>query len=287
MKKKFLLFSLSAVTLATVLSSHSGGHAASGSTNNRTGAKASTANCASSGCHGTSGTTTAIIRIDSTGGVPVSKYTAGKVYTVHVVGKHTANTRFGFQFAAVSGTGAAQVNAGTFSALPTSVAQETASGLNIIEHSSVISATSPADSFMKSFTWTAPATGVGTVTMYLTVNAVDGMGGASSGDGSSNISVSLPLYTPPTTSVASVTEQAAISAFPNPVMDELHLQLNETFATSTVSVFDITGRNIVNTVVAPNAAGSTTLNTSNWMSGLYKIVVANLNGSNTISVVKH
>jgi hypothetical protein len=285
MKKKFLLFSLSAVTLGTVLSSNSGGHAAAGSTNNRTGAKGSTANC-SSGCHGTTGTTTSIIRIDSAGGVPVSKYTAGKVYTVHVVGKHSVNTRFGFQFAAVSGTGSAQVNAGTFSGLPSSVAQRTASGLSIIEQSSVISAVSPADSFVKSFTWTAPATGVGTITMYLTVNGVDGMAGASSGDGSSNVSVSLPLYTPPTTSVASVTEQTKISAFPNPVMNELNLQLDETFASSSISVFDITGRNIMNTVVAPNAAGSTTLNTSNWVPGMYKIVVANANGSNTISVVK-
>lgn len=286
MKKKFLLFSLSAVTIATVLQSNSGGHAAAGSTNNRTGAKGSTANCSSGGCHGTTGTTTAIIRIDSAGGVPVSKYTAGKVYTVHVVGKHSVNTSFGFQFAAVSGTGSAQVNAGTFSGLPSSVAQRTASGLSIIEQSSVISATSPADSFVKSFTWTAPATGVGTVTMYLTVNGVDGMAGASSGDGSGNVSISLPLYTPPTTSVATVAETSTISAFPNPVMDELHLQMNETFATSTVSVFDITGRNIMNTVVAPNAAGSTTLNTSDWVPGMYKIVVANANGSNTISVVK-
>lgn len=284
MKKKFLLFSLSAVTIATVLQSHSTGHTSFGA-GNRTGAKGSLASCAGVGCHGMGAGATSIIRIDSAG-VPVTKYTAGKVYNVHVVGKHATNTRFGFQFTAVSGTGSSQVAAGTVTGLPSSVQSATFSGLSIIEQSSGISATSPADSFIKSFTWTAPATGVDTVRMYLTVNAVDGSSSASSGDVSANVVVKLPLYTPPSTSVATVAENAAISAFPNPVMNELHLQLNETFATSTVSVFDITGRNIINTVVAPNAAGSTTLNTSNWVPGMYKIVVANANGSNTISVVK-
>ncbi len=281
MKKKFLLFSLSAVTLATVLSSHSGGHTTSGS-GNRTGAKGSMSSCGGPGCHGSLTGTTAIIRVDSAG-VPVTKYTAGKVYTVHVVGKSSTNTKYGFQFTAVSGTGSSQIKAGAVSGLPSGVVTATFSGLEIVEHSASITA---ADSLEKTFTWTAPATGVGDIKMYLTVNAVDGLSGASAVDASTNTVITLPLYTPPTTSVASVTEQTNISAFPNPVMDELHLQLNETFATSTVSVFDITGRNIINTVVAPNAAGSTTLNTSSWVPGLYKIIVANANGSNTISVVK-
>jgi len=275
MKKKFLLFSLSAVTLGTILMSDS-----NGPSNIYNGVKGNPSNCSS--CHGpASAATTATIRVDSTGGVAVTKYVAGMTYTVTVTGSHTSNTKFGFQFAAVSGTGSAQVKAGTFGAtLPSQVKKLTMSTVDFIEHSATI--TGP---LSKSFTWTAPATNVGDVKMYLTVNAVDGNGGNNSADISNNTITTLTFYAPPT-SVNTVAENATISAFPNPVMDELHLQLNETFATSTVSVFDITGRNIMNTVVAPNAAGSTTLNTSSWVPGMYKIVVANTNGSNTISVIK-
>ena len=282
MKKKFLLFSLSAVTLGATLMSDSSGPAQGG--NNRTGAKGSTANCSSGGCHGTTATATAKIWIDSAG-VPVTKYTAGKVYTIKAVGKHTTNTKFGFQFTAVSGTGTAQVNAGTFSGVPTGAATRVASGLNIVEQTGTISAVSPADSFVKSFTWTAPATGVGNITLYLTINGVNGDGSENAADGSANVSMSLPLYTPPT-SVADVTGNVAVNAFPNPVMNELNLQMGNAYSNYSVQVYDITGRNIMNTEIAASATGSATINTSNWIQGLYKVVVSNNNGSEVISVVK-
>lgn len=274
MKKKFLLFSLSAVTLGTVLMSDSNGP---GSIYN--GAKGNPSNCSS--CHGpANAATTATIRVDSTGGVAVTKYVAGMTYTVTVTGSHTTNTKFGFQFSAVSGTGSAQVKAGTYGTMPSQVKKVTLSTIDVVEHSSTISGP-----LSKSFTWTAPAASVGDIKMYLTVNAVNGNNIDDGADTSNNTVTTLTYYTPPT-AVATVAETSTISAFPNPVMDELHLQLNGTFAASTVSVFDITGRNIMNTVVAPNATGSTTLNTSNWVPGMYKIVVANGNSTNTISVVK-
>ena len=99
MKKQILLFTLTAGMVSAVLMSSSGG-AANGGLGNRTGAKGSTANCSGSGCHGAASTaTTATIRVDSAGGVEVTKYVPGMTYTVTVTGAHASNNRFGFQFA--------------------------------------------------------------------------------------------------------------------------------------------------------------------------------------------
>jgi hypothetical protein len=279
MKKKFLLFSLSAVTLGATLMSDSSGPAQG--SNNRTGVNGSTTNCGG-GCHGgNSANTTATIRVDSTGGVAVTKYVAGMTYTVTVTGSHTTLTKYGFQFATVSGSGTSQVQAGTYGAtLPSQVAKHVLSSISFIEQSSTI--TGP---LSKSFTWTAPASSVGDIKMYLTVNAVNGNGSADGSDFSGNTSKTLTFYTPPT-SVADVTGKISVNAFPNPVMNELNLQMGNAYSNYSVQVYDITGRNIMNTEIAASATGSATINTSNWIQGLYKVVVSNNNGSEVISVVK-
>ncbi len=282
MKKKILLFTLTAGMASIILQSNLSGPA-NGTGGNRTGAKASTANCSSGGCHGTTAGADARIWIDSAG-TPVSQYTAGKTYNVKVVGSHATLSKFGFQFAAVSGTGASQVQAGTFAGIPSSVASHTNSGLTLIEQTTQISKVSPADSFVKSFTWTAPATGVGTITLYLTVNAVDGDGNISAGDGSDNATKTLTLYTP--VSVKNIAATASVKAFPNPVADQLNIQVGNAYTNYSIAVFDITGRNILNTTLDANATGSASINTSSWVPGMYKVVVANENSREVISVVK-
>ncbi len=280
MKKQILLFTLSAGMIATVLMSNQGG-AAAGAGGNRTGAKASTANCAGGGCHGAiSAATTAAIRVDSAGGVQVTKYVAGMTYTVTVTGSHTSLNSFGFQYAAVSGTGATQAQAGTFTALPTSVVSHSLSSLNIIEQSSTI-----AGPLSKSFSWTAPATGVGNITMYLTVNAVDGSGGPNSADVGANVTKVLTQYTP--TSVPVVTNSVAVTAFPNPVIGQLNVQVGNITGAYTVAVYDITGRSVANTSVeAGNVAATTSFNTANWAPGAYMVVVESEGNRTVQQVVK-
>jgi hypothetical protein len=284
MKKKILLFSLVAGMGFIVLKSDSSGPAPS--QGNRTGAKGGVTTCSSGGgCHsGTAPAPTMAIRVDSTGGVPVTQYTAGKTYTVTVMGKHASNRKFGFQFATVSGTGSAQVNAGTFAGVTGGIAVHTAAGLNIVEHTGTIAAVSPADSFTKSFTWTAPATGVGTITMYLTVNAVNGNGSDDAGDISANMSKTLTLYTP--VSVVNVAPAATIKAFPNPVVNNLNIQVGNAYSNYSVSVYDITGRNIMNTTIDANVTGSASFNTSSWAPGMYQVAVVNGENREVISVVK-
>ncbi len=280
MKKQILLFTLSAGMIATVLMSNQGGAAAGGG-GNRTGAKGSTANCSGGSCHGSiSAAATAAIRVDSAGGVQVTKYVAGMTYTVTVTGTHTSLSSFGFQYAAVSGTGATQVQAGTFAALPASVVSHSLSSLNIIEQSSAISGP-----LSKSFSWTAPATGVGNITMYLTVNAVDGSGGPNSADVGANVSKVLTQYTP--TSVPVVANNVTISAIPNPVVGQLNVQVGDITSAYTVAVYDITGKTVATTsVAAGNVAATTSFNTSNWAPGAYMVVVESEGNRTVQQVVK-
>ncbi len=281
MKKKILLFTLaSGMAVVTLMSNGSG---AAGSGNSRTGADGSVANCGGSGCHGGAGATTATLRIDSVGGVQVTKYVPGMTYTVTVTGSHATNTKFGFQMAAVSGTGSSQVQAGTFATtLPASVAKRNITGIpfDFIEHSSII--TGP---LSKSFSWTAPATGVGTISMYLTVNAMNNTGGADAGDVSGNTSKTLAQHVA-SSSVADLSDNISLSAYPNPVTNTLNIKAGNGYGNYTVTVFDMTGRNIAHSTLEANVTGIATINTSDWTSGLYNVVVANENSRETIQIVK-
>jgi len=283
--KKQILLSIAAAGMTGLMIMSNASGPATGSGGNRTGAKGSTANCSSGGCHGTTTGVSARIWIDSAG-TPVTQYTAGKTYNVKVVGQHASLTKWGFQFAAVSGSGSAQVQAGTFGSIPTQVANHSLSGLNLIEQTSAISVTSPADTFVKSFTWTAPATGVGNISLYLTVNAVNGNGSEDAGDGSANVMKTLTLYTPPS-SVGTVSNNFSVSAYPNPVSgNELHLQLGLPYRNYGIGVYDVTGRMVANTHVISAISGEATISTTEWTPGLYKVVVTGENAREVISVVK-
>lgn len=285
MKKQILLTIAAAGMTGLMIMSNAAGPAMS-SGQNRTGAKGSTANCSSGGCHGTTAGVSARIWIDSAG-TPVTQYTAGKTYNVKVVGQHASLNKFGFQFAAVSGTGGAQVQAGTFGSIPTGVMSHAITAVSILEQSATISAVSPADTFVKSFTWTAPASGVGNITLYLTVNAVNGASGADAGDGSTNITKTLTLYTPPSSSVGAVATTTSVSAFPNPISgNDLHLQLGNVYGSYNVSVYDVTGRMVSAQEVTSTVNGAATINTSNWTPGIYKVAVTGENNREVISVVK-
>lgn len=269
MKKKALLFILVAGMGYVTLSSSSGGPGG-----NLTGARGSSPSCGS--CHGGgSGAPTLNIRVDTAGGVEVTKYTPGKTYTVTVTGSHPSLTKFGFQYTAVSGTGGAQINAGTLTALPSQTATHTASTLTILEHTSTINGP-----LSKSFTWTAPATGVGNVTMYLTVNAVNG-NGSDNGDISGNMNKVLAQY-PVVTEVANVNNDINITAFPNPATNTLNIQAANIFGNYNVEAFDFTGRSVLNTTVN----GIASINTSNWAPGVYNVVVTGETGHKAIQVVK-
>ena len=194
MKRKHLLNTLLFTAVAGIgyltFSSYSGGPAFN--SRNCTGAKSSTTTCGGGGCHGgTSTNTTVAIAVDSTGNVPVINYVPGMTYTIKITGTNSSNlSKFGFQYVAVSGTGSSQLQAGTYSNLPSGVFSDPLNSLNFVEHGQTLT-TATAGSYNLTFNWTAPAAGTGTVTMYCTLNAVDGNGQANSADKSNNTSISL------------------------------------------------------------------------------------------------
>lgn len=270
MKKKILLFSLIAGMGYLGLSSYQAGPAANNQ--NCTGAKASPTNCSNSGtCHGgTAASTVATIRVDSVGGVAVSKYVAGMTYTVTVTGSSTVNSKFGFQYTAVSGSGASQIKAGSIgTTLPSMVAKHTFSSLDFVEQTTAITGSGTPSSFSKQFTWTAPTTAVGDITMYLTVNAVNGNGTDDGSDLSGNVLKTLPVYVPPTSSIAAVTGNFSLKAFPNPASSNLNLQVAEA-GTYNISVYDMNGKHISSqTVNIADPAQAANINTANFASGMY------------------
>jgi hypothetical protein len=278
MKKTTLLLTAAAGLAYVIMSSNSGGPAAAGA--NYTGAKGSVGSC--SGCHTGSTAPTMGIRVDSAGGVQVTKYAAGMTYTVTVTGTHSVNNEFGFQFAAVTGIGASQVQAGTFGAsLPAQTAKRTVSSIDIIEQSSPI--TGASNTFSKSFTWTAPATGTADVKMYLTVNAVDGNGSSGSGDHSANTMVTLPKHAA-TTAVAHVAHNINMKAYPNPTSTILNIETAGN-GDYTAHVIDMAGR-IVNITNLTATNGAASINTASWTPGTYRVVVSGNGASETATVVK-
>jgi len=288
MKKRIVLFTVTAAVIYIGTTSYHGGAAADGALN-RTGAKGSMPTCGGAGCHtGVSPVATAKIYIDSAGGVPVTKYTAGKTYTIKVVGKHPTNDEYGFQFAAVSGSGSAQVQAGTFgSSLPANVRKTTLSGLDLIEHSDHLATVGAADSFVTSFSWTAPASSVGNVTLYLSVNAINGNHIADVNDYSANTSLIVPAY-PTASSVNELKQTAQVSIYPNPVNDNMTVHMNGGKGTYSIRVLDVLGRTILtNSIEATAITNSTTVNTSNLVSGIYTVVIENELNRNAVQILKY
>lgn len=216
-----------------------------------------------------------------TGTTTVTQYVPGTAYTVKIHGTHTSHTKFGFQFVAVSGSGASQVNAGTASAFPTGVTNHThsASGLTITEHSSTRTGTS-ASALDVQFTWTAPSTVVGPILMYCTLNAVDGGGSTTPADVSAN---TVYTITPSTLSVPQEANNIGVTAYPNPVTNILNLQA-EKAGIYAVHVYDLNGRTIANEQMTIN--GTASINTSNWATGLYMVMLENEGNRQIISVVK-
>jgi hypothetical protein len=282
MKKRILLFTAIAGMGYMVLSSNSSGPA-NGSGGNRTGALGSTANCGGSGCHGTGTSTTVSITVDS-GTTAVTHYKPGLTYTIKIHGTNTSSLpKYGFEFAAVSGAGVSQIQAGTYPVITAPLFADVLGPVTYIEQGSTLTGV-PAGTYDQSFQWKAPTTAVGNITLYCTLNAVNGDGNQDALDISGNTSVVLiPAVT---TAVATVQNDLSISAFPNPAINNLNLQLN-TAGTYTLQAINLNGSTVATqTIEVNNASATATINTTSWTPGVYNLVVTKDGNSKSIVVVK-
>jgi hypothetical protein len=289
MKKQIVFFTAVAGLIYVSLSSYKSGPGLNGE--NRTGALNSTTNCGGGGCHGgASVNTTVSIIVDSTGNVPVTSYVPGMTYTIVINGSNTSSLpNFGFQFAAVKGIGASQTDAGAFGAtLPTGVRKTTSAqsgSLTFIENKQSIVAAA-AGYYTESFTWTAPAAGTGNVTMYCTLNAVDGNGSENSADKSGNTSVVLPEQI--ATSTATIEKTITVRAYPNPVANNLNVSVeNAKPGAYHLAVVDIKGTNIEDKEINISSGNySLSLNANSWARGTYFVHLTNGSDMKVIPIVK-
>ena len=284
MKKTLLLYLLIAATITTTLSSYSDGPATHGIIRN--GVLGSVTNCGGAGCHGTSTTpmTVANISIDSAGAGGVTHYVPGMTYTVRVAGSNGMLwPKYGFQYASVSGSGTGQVQAGTFSELPSDISIHHFSGIDFIEHTHPILVGTGG----RSFKWTAPNPAVGNITMYLTYNAVNGWSGADSTDISGHFTLTL-IPRSSVNSVPSSTSYIGAKAYPNPIAGTLNLLFdNPAWGSYNVVVYDFAGKQLAaKTALIDGANASISLDAANWAPGMYWAVVVNGDSRQVVQLVK-
>ncbi len=303
MKKRALLFTaVIGIGYLSLTSSTSG--AGIGSGYNCTGSETGLGNaagCASSGsgCHSTTVTAgiTTLVELDSAGVTTSTSgatghYKPGFTYTVKITGTNTTSAtlpKFGFQASCIKGSTAVTtpVNAGTWGTVTTPLRNTTAIAssfvCNMVEHRTPINATTlggaTGGTYVVSFTWTAPAAGTGTVSIWSILNAVNGNNNADAADKWNTATMVLNELPTSTASVATVTNNS-FNVYPNPVVNTLNVQSNNNGAFS-VKVFDLNGRLIIT-----EQQNVTTINTTDWAQGLYQVVVSQNENVQVIPVVK-
>ncbi len=304
MKKRILLFTLVAGLGSVVFSSYHGGAAISGydctgAESAGTGMQANPTGCAASGsgCHATSATTgiTVAMELDSAG-TPTTYWKAGHTYTVKITGTNTTgNTlpKYGFQIAALKGTtsAATEHDAGTLSGAPAgthitaAVAPYTYVQLSIAEQSSAIALSGT--SFTQSFTWTAPAAGTGSVSFWGAANFVNGNGVQDAGDlwNTTHITATEIVSN---AGVASIGNELTVKVYPNPATTSCNLQLLKAEpGTYALQIFSMNGSAVITRLIeVNNAIESASINTSNWASGLYNVVIEKDGNKKSLIIVK-
>jgi len=254
-------------------------------------------------CHGSAATANiaVLLELDSAG-VATTHYTGGMTYTVKITGTNNGTTTqpaFGFQVSCILDSTAVTTptNAGTFATtgLPTNV-RYTATNptdyvCNVIEHSNPITPTTGsggnASTYVESFQWTAPVSGTGTISFWGVLNAVNGNGSADAGDLWNTTQITIDEW-PVNTGIASVTNHMSVTAFPNPMVNNLNVKMDNALAgTYSVQVLDINGKTLTTENITINSASHTSnINTSNWLPGTYKLVVEKDGNRQVIPVVK-
>lgn len=215
MKKNVLLTTLSLLFLAFLFYEASSGVAAAQGVD-RTGAPGSDAGCNS--CHGGGNFNTSVSVAVLDGETPVTAYEPGKKYTFRVT-VNAANNPAGYGFQSVGVVAQGNANAGSFGTAPTGTQVTNLSGRQYFEHSQRNTGNS------WSIEWTAPAAGTGEVRFYAAGNAVNA-NGDSGGDSPARLSSPLSLSENIASSLAAVERlDLQMKVFPNPVQDQLSLQI--------------------------------------------------------------
>jgi hypothetical protein len=246
----------------------------------RTGSPISTGTCGICHSNGVYSPTIQASLLDK--GVAVKSYTPGKVYTLEVKITPTKGTPNNYGFQSVVMAASDNSNAGAFGTLPTGVRLTSLFAHSYVEQSR----RSSGNTF--DVPWTAPAKGKGSLRIYASGIAANGNG--TSGDGA--VSLTTPLVVTEATATGLQTPEALkadIKAYPNPVLDELQIQLSseERLSILNLTVYSLDGREILQKKwLNPDQAFQTVIETSDWQAGIYFIRVSDGERLLTKKVIK-
>jgi len=216
-------------------------------------------------------------------GVAVKTYTPGQVYTLEVKITPTKGTPNNYGFQSVILAASDNSNAGKFGTVPTGVRLTSLSNRTYAEQSR------RSASNIFDVPWTAPAKGTGTVRVYASGIAANGSG--SSGDGATFLTTPVAITEASTTGLQAPQPLIAnIKAYPNPVLDELQIQLTseERLPQLSISIISVDGRLMTQkNWQNPEQEFKTTIETSDWTPGVYFIRVSDGSRVSTKMVVKN
>jgi len=222
--------------------------------------------------------------VDKSTGATVTQYTPGTVYTVKLSGTNTNTylTHFGFQLTSVFSDGN---QAGNFATVTSGIHIKNLSGKQVVEHNGSIAGTG--NKYLATVNWTAPAKGSGNVTFYGILNAVNNNGTNDGGD-IPNPAAPLTITENTSAAVANVTGNINIKAYPNPVKNELTIELSNTIANAyTVNVYDLSGKKIMSRVSdISNTNNKFNINTTNWNTGIYLVQIITDGAQRTLQIAK-
>ncbi len=237
------------------------------------------------GCHAGSATIQVTLKVDILDGTTiVTKYTPDKAYTARVTVVTAAGSPAGFGFQMIALKDAGNVEHKGFSAPATNVQLITLAGTagrTYAEHKGP-SATNTFD-----MTWTAPASGSGSVTFYASGNGVNN-NNASGGDAAAKTTLAITEASSATDDFSG--EKLGIELSQNPVSNQFFIKImeNPTAGPVDLTVFDLTGRPVFSkkeTLLGGDQ--NLALDASDWQNGIY-LVRASRNGQmlKTLKLVK-
>jgi Secretion system C-terminal sorting domain len=270
---KKIIYTLALLSSATFFMSNSGGYGESngegitGAPGDQFLASGDAKTCQF--CHngGTFNPSATIAVFDEAGTNAVTKYEAGKTYTIRftVNAGNGAPSGYGFQMIDIRKSNNANVK-GFVATQATGIKLTTLSGRVYAEQSSRRTT--------KTFDvkWKAPSPSVGTVTFYAVGNAVNGNSSTGGDNGTSSVKVDLADLT---SSVNELAVQVEMSVAPNPSAEMINLSLMSKSAKNIqIQMTDISGRTVMSEKWQIQAGENfKQLNINHLLKGAYMIQV--------------
>jgi hypothetical protein len=212
------------------------------------------------GCHGNSTSATAAINVAlelDSAGVPTTQYVGGGLYTVKITGTNNSAfnlPKYGFQIGCIGGASAVvtPINKGTWTTpLPggTHIVNPQAGNfvVRVVENASSLTPTTGTGAtgtiYSKTFTWTAPAAGTGTISFWAALNAVNNDDTNTTADKWNKTHIVITELTVPAGINDPGTDALSFSVYPNPASDHININYTVEKAGKTdIKLVDLTGR---------------------------------------------